>query len=265
MRRLVTITAVAVAGTIALAACGGGVGDAGSSPEPPDTAQPGSGSTSDNEAGDEETRQFLGLTLDEAASLGEQQGRQWRVGRRDGEDLALTADLVDGRVTFEIEEGVVTAATVEQADAATEPGEIAPEDEERAELLAGAVERIVTVDNSFGGGDPCDRIEVATVVGGDPARPVEPLALELIAKSLEPVAAVEFIDDAQAAIEQYFEAAPQGVAVVSIDDVRIGGERAEVDLLLWCGNLCAVALTYEAELGPDGWRIIGTAGPVAIS
>ncbi len=57
---------------------------------------------------------FVGMTLEVASSFAEENGRKWRVGREDGEDLALTEDLVPGRVTFTVEGGVVTAATIEQ-------------------------------------------------------------------------------------------------------------------------------------------------------
>ena len=120
------------------------------------------------------------------------------------------------------------------------------------------------VDNSFGGGDPFDRIEVARV-GGKAGEPLGPLALESIAQSLEPVAKVKFIDDPEAAIQKYFDRSTTGVAVVTVDDVRIDFDRAEVDVGLWCGSLCGIWLTYEAELGPDGWEILGTTGPISIS
>jgi hypothetical protein len=56
---------------------------------------------------------FVGMTLDQAGSFAQEQGRQWRVGRKDGVDLPVTADFVSGRVTFTVEDGLVTAATVE--------------------------------------------------------------------------------------------------------------------------------------------------------
>lgn len=126
----VALATVAVAGAIGLAACGGtgevtpapdtpipvepdsGIGD---SPIPvePDSGTGASGGTM--LAGDVlEAADFVGMTLDVAGSWAEENGRQWRVGRQDGEDLALTEDFVPGRVTFTVEDGVVTAAAVEE-------------------------------------------------------------------------------------------------------------------------------------------------------
>jgi hypothetical protein len=79
------------------------------------------------------------------------------------------------------------------------------------------------------------------------------------------VAVVDCIPDAKAAIDRYFDGTSELVAVISVDDLRIEGERAEIDLALWCGSLCGTWLTYEAKLGPDGWEILGTTGPIAIS
>jgi hypothetical protein len=258
---------LAVAGTLALAACGG-TDPVGADPEEPGSAEPvvdeGSQDTVDDA---DPANQFVGLPLDDAAALADEQERLWRIGRRDGEDLAVTADFVPGRVTFTVDDDVVTAATIEEEAEPIPPAE-PPESPETAQLLADAIERLVTVDNTFGGGNPFARIEVATVIGADPDWPLEPLALEMIAAAIQPLAAVEFIPDAKAAIDRYFEAERAGgdlVTVVSIDDVRIDGDRAELDMALWCGSLCGTWFTYEAKLGPGGWEILGTTGSVAIS
>jgi hypothetical protein len=257
---------VTVVGTLALAACGG-TDPVGADPEEPGSAEPVDDGSQEPVDDADPASQFVGLPLDDAAALAEEQERPWRIGRRDGEDLAVTADFAPGRVTFTVDDDVVTAATIEQETEPVPPTEPA-EDAETAKLFADAIERLVTVDNTFGGGSPFDRIEVATVVGADPDRPLEPLALELIAAVIQPLATVEFIPDAKAAIDRYFEAERVGgelVTVVSIDDIRIAGERAELDMALWCGSLCGTWFTYEAKLGAEGWEILGTTGSVAIS
>ena len=178
------------------------------------------------------------------------------------EVFVLTDDLVVGRVTFEIDDGVVTAAHVE-SEAVDVPAE--REDQALAQLQADAVERLVTVDNFFDGADPFSRIDVASVIGGDPDRPLEARSLELIAAALGAEANLNFIDDADAVIDELFDRNESGAAVVAVDDLRIDGPSAEIEMRLWCGSLCAVFLTYEAELTDSGWQILGTTGPIAVA
>lgn len=125
----VALATAAVAGAIGLAACGG-TGEVTPAPDTPVPVEPDSGigdtpipvepdggtgaSGGTMLAGDVlEAADFVGMTLDVAGSWAEENGRQWRVGRQDGEELALTEDFVPGRVTFTVEDGVVTAATIE--------------------------------------------------------------------------------------------------------------------------------------------------------
>ncbi|MFT7600418.1 MAG: hypothetical protein ACI8TP_003360, partial [Acidimicrobiales bacterium] len=88
---------------------------------------------------------------DEAVALAESEGRSWRIGRNGEEFFAMDASLVEGRVTFEVDDGMVTAAGVETE---TGPeGTVADEgvldDPGLAGLEADAVQRLVTVDNTF--------------------------------------------------------------------------------------------------------------------
>lgn len=209
--------------------------------------------------------QFIGLDFDEAVGLAESQERQWRIGRDGDEVMAVTDDLVVDRVTFELDEGKVTAVTIE-TESGTSVDDGPPQDATLARLQAAAVVRIATTDNHFEGtADPFEQIFVASEISGDPNSPLEPLALEIIAAELFEHGEVLFIGKPESMIEDLFRQNSGGAAVVILEDVRIDGERAELDVRLWCGSLCAVMLTYEAELGEDGWRILGTAGPIAVS
>ena len=213
------------------------------------------------DASAEPARGFVGLSLEEAVRRAEEQSRPWRIARQDDEVFVLTDDLVEGRVTFELDGGTVTVASLD----ATGGSPAASEDEQRAELVAAAVTRLVMSDNSFGGGDVFDRVEVAEVIGGDPTRQLQSLTRELIALAIDPTARVVFIPDADAAIDRLFDGMTQPVGVVSVEDARFHGDRAELDMRLWCGSLCGVFLTYEAELTEKSWQIRGTTGPIAIS
>ena len=207
---------------------------------------------------------FVGLTISEATALADDEGRAWRVGRQDDEGFVLTDDLFPGRVTFEIDDGTVTSATIESPSVPSADDAIV-EDPSRADLIAVAVKRLLTVDNGFGGVDPFDDIRVADVVGADPDQPLQGLDLELIAATLSDLGQVRFVDDADAEIGVLFEESPTGVAVVSVEDILLLDDRAEVELRLWCGSLCGVFLTYQAAPDNSGWNIVGTVGPIAMS
>jgi len=211
-----------------------------------------------------QSESFVGLTVSEAAALAEDEGRPWRIGRQDDESLVLTDDLVPGRVTFETDDGTVTSAVIEQPNTDS-PDDAIVEDSARAGLIAAAVKRLLTVDNGFGGVDVFDDIRVASVVGSDPGQPLQGLDLELIAETLSELGAVSYIDNADTEIEALFAESPAGVAVVSVDNVLLLDDRAEVELRYWCGSLCAVFLTYEALPDDSGWNIVGTIGPIAMS
>lgn len=207
---------------------------------------------------------FVGLTLDEAAALAETEGRVWRVAREDTTDFALTGDLNPGRVTFEVDDGIVTSAQIERLTTGRPGGDAVIQDPARAELIAAGVLRLVTVDNSFGGADVFDDFRLARTVGAD-GSPLAPLDLELIADTLSDLGTVRFINDADAEIAALFDESPQGVAVVAVQRIDLLDDRAELELRLWCGSLCGVFLTYEAAPTDGGWEITGTIGPIAIS
>ena len=103
------------------------------------------------------------------------------------------------------------------------------------------------------------------MIGADPDQPLQGLDLELIAATLSDLGTVRFVDDADAEIRVLFEESPAGVAVVSVEDILLLDDRAEVELRLWCGSLCGVFLTYEAVPLDSGWNIVGTVGPIAMS
>jgi len=161
--------------------------------------------------------------------------------------------------------GPATGDTTAQVDTPPPAGDTPSEDLDRAEVVVAAISRILTIDNMFGGRDVFDDVRVADTIGGEEGNPLQPIELELIAAAVQDSATVTFIPDADALTQELFEASPQGVAIVSIGEVRFESDRAEIDLSMWCGSLCGVWLTYEAVPGPDGWSITGPIGPIAVS
>ena len=214
----------------------------------------------DSASGDEG---FVGLVLDDATTLAESQDRPWRIRREDDMQFVLTDDLIPGRVTFEVDGGIVTAAEIELPN--TDPsGETAAEDAAAAELIASGLLRLLTVDNSFGGADVFADIRVARTVGSN-GDPLAPLDLEMIADTLSELGSVRFIDDADTEINALFDAPPPGAAIVVVQRIDLLDDHAELELRLWCGSLCGVFLTYEAIPTDGGWEITGTTGPIAVS
>ena len=116
---------------------------------PPDTSVPGLAPEPTEHPVDGSTipadeAQFIGLTENEAGALADSQSRRWRTGRVDNDFRALTEDFVIGRVTFEVDDGLVTSAGIERdlSDTAGPPTTVigpAP-----VELVAGAIVRLIT-------------------------------------------------------------------------------------------------------------------------
>lgn len=213
--------------------------------------------------------QFVGLGIDEATALAESESRPWRMGRDGDEFFALTSDYVVGRVTFEVDDGTVTAARIEIDNSISDPGPPTTiVGDSSADLISGAIVRIITEDNTFGGGFPFDLVYVATLLGST-FEELDPKAIDHAVAALDGRVKIEVIADAEGKITDLFEAEGTGdpdlVAVVSVDDVRINDDTAEVDMSLWCGSLCGIGLTYSAQLVDGVWQITGITGPVAVS
>lgn len=212
---------------------------------------------------------FIGLTRDEASALAETEGRRWRVGREDGERFALTEDFIVGRVTFELDDAIVTTASIERPfEDLDDPGQPLTRPQlDAADVLAAAVRQLLTVDHGFGDAPPpFTAVHVSNAYGGPAGTPLEPLQLERIAAVVnETGATVQYVDDPDGLAAKLFDDTPQGVAVITIDALQLGAAQAEVELHLWCGSLCGVYLTYTAEQVDGKWVITGIVGPIAMS
>lgn len=129
MKTTTYVAAGLLALTLPLAACGDD-DDTGVSPDDTtvttaaddpsdttgDTTAPGGTTDTTGEPGDSsDLYEFVwfGLTKDEAITQAEAEDRTYRIGREDDETFPLTEDFQEGRVTFSIDDGVVTWASVE--------------------------------------------------------------------------------------------------------------------------------------------------------
>ena len=192
---------------------------------------------------------FIGLTSDQASALAESEGRRWRISREDGTSFALNADIEVGRVTFELDDGLVTAAHIEEPfdDSADPSAPVTQADQDAAAILAAAVAQLLTFDHGFSESPPpFTEVYIADAFGGLGGERLGPLQLEAIAAAADESGFnVQYIDDPRTLIDELFNGARTGAAVLTIDALHLEPGRAEVELQLWCGSLCGVFLTYE--------------------
>ena len=227
---------------------------------------------------------FIGLTRDEASTLAEADGRRWRVGREGGERFALTDDFIVGRVTFELDDGIVTTASIERPlEDLDDPGQPLtqrpredPDDpgqpltqrpRDAADVLAAAVRQLLTVDHGFGDAPPpFTEVYVGDALGGRGGEPLEPLQLERIAAALNEIGATaQYVDDPDGLLETLFDDTSAGVAVIIIDALDLLQDGAVVELHYWCALQCVVFVSYEVAPVDGEWTITGLAGPIAMS
>jgi hypothetical protein len=94
--------AAALVIVIGLAACGGS----------DDAATPAREGRTTTTERDDPAPAYVGLSKADAIAQAEADDRPWRIGREDDEQFALTQDFIEDRVTFEIDDGTVTTATL---------------------------------------------------------------------------------------------------------------------------------------------------------
>lgn len=149
-----------------------------------------------------------------------------------------------------------------------------------ADIYAAVVRRLVMEDHTFGSGSsPFKRVYV---VDGPIEKAGNPMNGDAFGPSEEP-----FSDETKQAMIDQLEELPPVHFVADADKVRQGtggmggvknhgviislapierrGDKLRVGNALWCSGLCGQWLTYVLERTDDGWKITGTAGPLAIS
>ncbi len=232
------------------------------------TLDAGDGADGDQPTVSAEEAPFVGLTSGAASALAEAEGRRWRVGREDGERFALTEDFIVGRVTFEIDDGTVTTASIERPfeDLDDSGQSLTQEQRDTADMLAAAVREMLTVNHGFSETPQFTEVYVGSALGGLGGEPLEPLQLERIAATVNEIGATaEYIDDPDALITGLFEKTPEGAAVVIIDSLELSSDGAVVELHYWCTTQCVVFVSYELASVDGEWTVTGLAGPIAMS
>lgn len=101
------IATVALFVLMGAASCGGSEDSAESTKSPSDRSAP----TKSTDPADAAAA-YVGLTKAAAIARAKAEQRPWRIGREDDEQFMLTQDFVENRVTFEIDDGKVTKATL---------------------------------------------------------------------------------------------------------------------------------------------------------
>ncbi len=153
-----------------------------------------------------------------------------------------------------------------------------------SEVLAAAAAYRLFDDNSFGGQDVFDRVNIvdsyatADTNGFPVADPESPLPLEVraaIEAALAPLA-VAWVSSLHDVIgnQPAPGASPDGAlpdyqevgAVLTLGAPNIEGDDAEVPSNLWCGGRCGIGSTHVLERSPSGdWAVTGTTGKIWIS
>lgn len=163
------------------------------------------------------------------------------------------------------------------------PETTGPEVGATARLMAAALQRLVEDQEGFPGSPTTTFLvrqaidRYAGVTGGDhdgedtvdPAggccgRPLTDEERGAIERALTPAGAVQFIADPADWTDDLGPTVP-GAVILGVGEPEITGGTALVPVSMWCGGLCGTWLSYRAELAPDGWRIVGPEGPIAVS
>ncbi len=110
--RRVAALAVSAALTLGVAgACGGDDADTATT-SPGDTAATAPSEPAVTTTTPAELEAYIGLTVDEAGALADEEGRPWRIVEEDGEPLPATMDLVENRVNLVVQDGIVVGASL---------------------------------------------------------------------------------------------------------------------------------------------------------
>lgn len=148
-------------------------------------------------------------------------------------------------------------------------------DTDSPEMMAAALEQLVTVDHTFGQGPPpfteyllqasTDPFAGSATGGGGKSRLLtddERQAIEAVISGFGPV---RWIDDPDEWRTPELRPTVDGAVILGIGEATIEGETGVVPVSLWCGGVCGTWLTYGLEQVDGAWAVTGIEGPVAMS
>ncbi|MFT6293090.1 MAG: hypothetical protein ACJAR2_003711 [Ilumatobacter sp.] len=127
-------------------------------------------------------------------------------------------------------------------------------------------------DNSFGGQDVFDRVNIINNFGtdrdgyvvADPDSPIPESTRIAIEAAVRPMP-VTWITDASSVIVDEGSAYTEVGAVLSIAAPIVEGDTARITTSLWCGGTRGIGGTHEVRQDGAGWAVVGTVGPQWIS
>jgi hypothetical protein len=169
---------------------------------------------------------------------------------------ALVLALLAASCGGDTEPTATTGATTTTLPPAAETGT-------SADLLGAAVTELLTNDTTFGAGHRFTKLFVVNHM--DDGTPLTDAELQAVFDAATAFSPVEIIADAELARTENLEPIVPGAAIVTAGPIDEGDGHTTVDMALWCGGLCAIWLTYGADLTDAGWTITGPVGPIAIS
>ena len=171
---------------------------------------------------------------------------------------------------------VLPVLAVTGCDEGSPPTAVTTARDDSAEVMAAAVERLVTRDHTFGEGEHrfreyliLDRTDPTAGGAGEgprgPARPLTGTERAAIAAVVEPLGPHRFIADAEAWRTDDLEPRIPGSVIIGVGEPELGAGTALAPVSLWCGGLCGTWLTYRVDRAEGAWTVTRTEGPVAVS
>jgi hypothetical protein len=146
----------------------------------------------------------------------------------------------------------------------TTPGSSGTDNEPwTTEILVQATMHLLRNDTTFGPGHVFPTVLIVDHLKDGPAlADDQKAALDTAVSTLSDVRFIAGQDDF---VTDDLRPTIEGAAIITLGVPDVDGNKATIDMEMWCGGLCGIWLTYALEVGDAGWEVLGTVGPIAIS